>query len=41
MDKEIKEIEKAKSQFFANLSHEIKTPIANKHIATLVISTMP
>ena len=25
--KEIKEIEKAKSQFFANLSHEIKTPI--------------
>ena len=25
--KEIKEIEKAKGQFFANLSHEIKTPI--------------
>lgn len=25
--KEIKEIEKAKSKFFANLSHEIKTPI--------------
>lgn len=25
--KEIKEVEKAKGQFFANLSHEIKTPI--------------
>ena len=30
--KEIKEIEKAKSQFFANLSHEIKTPIASSKL---------
>ena len=29
---EIKEIEKAKSQFFANLSHEIKTPIASSKL---------